>query len=31
MRQFVTIATNAFMELVRQPVFLLLMTRAGRV
>jgi ABC-2 type transport system permease protein len=26
MRQFVTIATNAFMELVRQPVFLLLMT-----
>src|SRR5271165_1751268 len=26
MRQFVTIATNAFMELVRQPVFLLLVT-----
>lgn len=26
MRQFVTIASNAFMELVRQPVFLLLMT-----
>src|SRR5512138_2583280 len=26
MRQFVTIAINAFMELVRQPVFLLLMT-----
>ncbi len=26
MRQFVTIARNAFMELVRQPVFLLLMT-----
>ena len=26
MRQFITIATNAFMELVRQPVFLLLMT-----
>ena len=26
MRQFVTIAANAFMELVRQPVFLLLMT-----
>src|SRR5438046_1057604 len=26
MRQFATIATNAFMELVRQPVFLLLMT-----
>ena len=26
MRQFFTIATNAFMELVRQPVFLLLMT-----
>jgi ABC-type transport system involved in multi-copper enzyme maturation permease subunit len=26
MRQFVTIAMNAFMELVRQPVFLLLMT-----
>src|SRR3954454_18794678 len=26
MRQFVTIAQNAFMELVRQPVFLLLMT-----
>src|ERR1041384_7379359 len=26
MRQFVTIARNAFMELIRQPVFLLLMT-----
>jgi ABC-type transport system involved in multi-copper enzyme maturation permease subunit len=26
MRQFFTIATNAFMELVRQPIFLLLMT-----
>ena len=26
MRQFITIAANAFMELVRQPVFLLLMT-----
>src|ERR1035437_3534701 len=26
MAQFITIATNAFMELVRQPVFLLLMT-----
>src|SRR5438132_4716204 len=26
MRQFFTIATNAFMELVRQPVYLLLMT-----
>src|SRR5262245_34118597 len=26
MRQFLTISTNAFMELVRQPVFLLLMT-----
>src|ERR1051325_4608557 len=25
MRQFITIASNAFMELVRQPVFLLLM------
>ncbi len=29
MRQFLTIATNAFMELVRQPVFLLLMTSAA--
>src|SRR5512135_1672056 len=29
MRQFVTIATNAFMELVRQPVFLLLMTSSA--
>ena len=29
MRQFVTIASNAFMELVRQPVFLLLMTGAA--
>src|SRR6202142_4695903 len=26
MRQFVTIAVNAFMELIRQPIFLLLMT-----
>ncbi|HYE32314.1 MAG TPA: ABC transporter permease subunit [Methylomirabilota bacterium] len=26
MRQFVTIASNAFMELVRQPIFLILMT-----
>src|SRR5271167_3728531 len=26
MRQFLTIAVNAFMELVRQPIFLLLMT-----
>jgi hypothetical protein len=26
MRQFVTIASNAFMELIRQPIFLLLMT-----
>jgi len=26
MRQFLTIATNAFMELIRQPVFLLLLT-----
>ncbi len=26
MRQFITISTNAFMELVRQPIFLLLMT-----
>lgn len=29
MRQFVTIASNAFMELVRQPVFLLLTTSAA--
>ena len=29
MRQLLTIATNAFMELVRQPVFLLLMTFAS--
>jgi len=29
MRQFVTIATNTFMELVRQPVFLLLLTCSG--
>jgi hypothetical protein len=29
MRQFVTIAFNAFMELVRQPVFLLLLTAAS--
>src|SRR5437867_9647580 len=29
MRQFIAIATNAFMELVRQPVFLLLMTSSA--
>lgn len=29
MRQFITIAVNAFMELVRQPVFLLLMTASA--
>src|SRR6185503_19045724 len=29
MRQFVTIATNGFMELIRQPVFLLLMTSSA--
>jgi ABC-type transport system involved in multi-copper enzyme maturation permease subunit len=29
MRQFVTIAANAFMELVRQPIFLLLLTASG--
>src|SRR5512139_2133104 len=29
MRQFITIATNAFMELIRQPVFLLLTTAAA--
>jgi ABC-type transport system involved in multi-copper enzyme maturation permease subunit len=29
MRQLVTIATNAFMELVRQPIFLLLMTSSA--
>jgi ABC-type transport system involved in multi-copper enzyme maturation permease subunit len=29
MRQFITIAVNAFMELVRQPVFLLLMTSSA--
>lgn len=29
MRQFLTIASNAFMELVRQPVFLLLLTASG--
>jgi ABC-2 type transport system permease protein len=29
MRQFITIASNAFMELVRQPVFLLLMTTSS--
>jgi hypothetical protein len=29
MRQFITIASNAFMELVRQPVFLLLMTASA--
>src|SRR6266404_3645867 len=29
MRQFITIAINAFMELIRQPVFLLLMTSSA--
>jgi ABC-2 type transport system permease protein len=29
MRQFITIAANAFMELIRQPVFLLLMTSSA--
>ena len=29
MRQFVTIAANAFMELIRQPVFLLLMSSSA--
>jgi len=29
MRQFITIATNAFMELIRQPVFLLLVTTSA--
>jgi len=29
MRQFITIATNAFMELIRQPIFLLLMTSSA--
>jgi hypothetical protein len=29
MRQFVSIAVNAFMELVRQPIFLLLMTSSA--
>src|SRR5512136_504812 len=29
MRQFITIASNAFMELVRQPVFLLLLTTSA--
>ena len=29
MRQFVTIASNAFMELIRQPIFLLLMTASA--
>jgi len=29
MRQFITIAANAFMELIRQPVFLLLMTASA--
>src|SRR6476659_478723 len=29
MRQFLTIAANAFMELVRQPIFLLLMTSSA--
>ena len=31
MRQFLNIAANAFMELIRQPVFLLLMTGFGAV
>src|SRR5665213_1743763 len=29
MRQFTTIASNAFMELIRQPIFLLLMTTSA--
>src|SRR5436190_16428541 len=29
MRQFITIAINAFMELIRQPIFLLLMTSSA--
>src|SRR5437667_3141515 len=29
MRQFITIATNALMELIRQPIFLLLMTSSA--
>ncbi|HWD20383.1 MAG TPA: hypothetical protein VHB20_14000 [Verrucomicrobiae bacterium] len=29
MRQFITIAVNAFMELIRQPIFLLLMTTSA--
>ena len=29
MRQFITIATNAFMELIRQPIFLLLMSSSA--
>src|SRR5512140_1419387 len=29
MRQFITIAANAFMELIRQPIFLLLMTTSA--
>src|SRR5206468_10453886 len=29
MRQFITISINAFMELIRQPVFLLLMTSSA--
>ncbi len=29
MRQFITIASNAFMELIRQPIFLLLMTMSA--
>src|SRR5258706_8399219 len=29
MRQFITISSNAFMELVRQPIFLLLMTTSA--
>src|SRR5262245_13996442 len=29
MRQFVTIAVNAFMELIRQPIFLLLVTSSA--
>jgi len=29
MRPFLTIAVNAFMELVRQPIYLLLLTSSG--
>jgi len=31
MRQFITIATNAFMELIRQPIFLLLTTSSALI